>query len=684
MKSNIGTRLVRQVVAAIVAVMAVFGVLDVWRERSQLREGFDAKQARILQQLQIGLETALWNLNKPQVDKIVRSYLIDPDILAIEVREGETTMSHFARRSRDAGGDASPTADDDAAVESGIEDERAVAELAARGETIVDVAALADPTVLGLDADRYERLTAEILREGAVLGSVEVVFTDAVIRRQILLSGLLTAFGVLLLVLVEAFLVRWVVAREVSRPLLEIVHVADRIAQGDVEVDLPRVAHDDEIGSLVESFRRMVTYLQETAAIAEAIAGGDVAGDVTPRSEADVLGHAFREMSLYLQQVARTATAIADGDLRQDIAPRTEADVLGGALRDMVEYLQGMADAALRIATGDLSRAVEPLDDRDVLGTAFRRMSRYLQGMAAAATAIAAGDLRQEVRPESGNDVLGKAFEEMRFLRQTVARLAAESENLSGQAGRLEGISQRMAGDAAETSQRVQVVSRNSQRISGKAGEVASATSELAASTEGMSRHTTDVNEVVHDAVRVVRSAQQTIEELDQSSTEIREIAGGVTLIARQTNLLALNAEIEAARAGGLAKGLVVVAGRVRELARQTGTFADDIGARVESIQSRSALAIDAIGQVAAIISRVQDISIEISHGLAEQVTTTGSISGMIGEAARESEEVYQAVAGVEKATGNTSRSAEALREAAQELIAVAGRLRTLIEKFRV
>jgi hypothetical protein len=106
MTSTIGTRLLRQVVTAIVAVMAIFGVLDIWRERAEARQGFDAKQARILEQLQIGLETALWNLNKPQVDRIVRAYLIDPDLRAIAVTEGETTMSHFARTGARGGGEA--------------------------------------------------------------------------------------------------------------------------------------------------------------------------------------------------------------------------------------------------------------------------------------------------------------------------------------------------------------------------------------------------------------------------------------------------------------------------------------------------------------------------------------------------------------------------------------------------
>lgn len=646
--TSIGVKLLRQVVVGIVAVMLVFGVLSVLRERSEEGKALALKEDRVLQQLDIGLENALWNLNKPQLERIVRSYLLDPDVLSIRVLENETVMCHLARV---------PGTD--------------------------EVEEIGSDQVYAAPPGSHDR-AVEIRRGTDTLGKVEVVFSPGRVGERLRTSIVTTTLALLVLVVVVSALVAVLVRRAVSRPLLAVVEAAERIAEGDVAVRLPEVEADDEIGALVAVFRRMVESLQSTAVVATRIAAGDLGGGVQPRSDADVLGRAFREMSQYLHEVAATATAIAAGDLQHQVRPKSEKDVLGHALQAMVAYLQRMAAAAMQISRGDLSQDAAPAGPRDVLGSGFERMSAYLREMASVATAIAAGDLRREVKAESPNDVLGNAFQELRTLRQMVARLHAESESLSGQAARLQSISGRMAGDSAQASDRVKLASATTQRISAKAGSVAAATAELAASGHRISRHTGDVIGVVQSAVQVVRSAQRTIDELDVSSVEIRQIVGGVSQIARQTNLLALNAEIEAARAGGVAKGLVVVAGRVRDLARQTAAFAEDISSRVESIQSRSAMAIDAINEVATIMTRVQDISIEISHALEEQVGTTGDISRMVAEAAAENEEVDRGINGVATVTANAARSAEALRESAQELAGAAARLRSLIERFKI
>ena len=648
-RTSFGRRLLFRVTAGIVMVMLVLGVLMVGLELTSARQDLDAKMSRTLEQLGIVLEKALWNLDKEQIDKIVRSYLIDPDILSIRVLESDNVMSEFVSD-----------------LESGV-----ISELAA-GE------------VPDFSGDPVSRMSSEIHHEGTVVGSVEVIFS----RQAIVVKTRSGAWGVggaiVVLLLVEWLVVSSVVQRSVSAPLQSVVRAARRIASGDVDVELKDTGVRDEMGDLIAAFREMVAYVQEMAAVATRISNGNIGAGIPPRSEHDVLGKAFQEMTRYLNQAAETATAIARGEVRGEFEPKSDEDVLGKAFEEMVGYLKAVADSASRISTGDLSEDVSPRSDGDVLGLAFVRMSEYLKEMAQVATAIADGDLRKEVRARGRNDLLGSAFQSMHSLRDTVSRIIAESEELGTYATQLQEISSSLTDEAQQSSQRGQLVSVNSQRISGKAIEVATATEELSSSISGLSRHTGEVISVVTEAVVVVRSAKSTIDELDASSEEIGQIVRGISDIAKQTNLLALNAEIEAARAGDAGRGFRVVASRVQELAEQAAAFSKEITGRVEGIQSRSVDAIDATNRVSETISKVHDISIEISRGLSEQSSTTEDIAKKVTQTARESEEVFEAISGVAEASRNASRGATEVEEAARKITQVADRLHRLIEGFRI
>ena len=100
--------------------------------------------------------------------------------------------------------------------------------------------------------------------------------------------------GMISLILASGFF--YFFARSLTLPLTNVVDAAQKIAGGDLSVEVTSEARQDEIGSLARAFTLMIQTLKEKALIAEKIAASDLTVKVTPLSDADTLGNAFATM----------------------------------------------------------------------------------------------------------------------------------------------------------------------------------------------------------------------------------------------------------------------------------------------------------------------------------------------------------------------------------------------------
>jgi len=119
------------------------------------------------------------------------------------------------------------------------------------------------------------------------------------------LSTTLTTGGTFL-ALVWGFVVAYYTAKSITEPLTHLITVAREIGDsGDLDQNID-IHRNDEIGALATTFNNMVAYLKEMAGVSAAVAEGDLAIEVVPRSKRDTLGNAFIRMQHGLQDLVRT------------------------------------------------------------------------------------------------------------------------------------------------------------------------------------------------------------------------------------------------------------------------------------------------------------------------------------------------------------------------------------------
>ena len=318
---------------------------------------------------------------------------------------------------------------------------------------------------------------------------------------------------------------------------------------------------------------------------------------------------------------------------------------------------------------------------------ATRMIVRSLREVRRVLDALAEGDLTQRADVDSRDEpgMMATALDQaMENLRETVAALSTSAQSLAGASEELSANSTQIAAAAAETASEVEVASGAVTQISDNVRSVAAGAEQMTASIGEISTNAAEAARVAAHAVEAADAANAQIAKLGTSSAEIGDVIKVITSIAEQTNLLALNATIEAARAGEAGKGFAVVADEVKQLAQQTARATGEIGQRIEAIQGDAGGAVAAIGEIAQIISRINDFQTTIASAVEEQTATTNEMSQNVSVAAQNSEKVSTNIGGVARAASTTTTGVRDAQRAASELAHMSSELQKVVDRFQL
>ncbi len=368
-----------------------------------------------------------------------------------------------------------------------------------------------------------------------------------------------------------------------------------------------------------------------------------------------------------------------------------------------------------------------------VMGTCIQfagRITRPLVALEAHAVEMAKGNLGIKSLPVETSDEIGSltgAFNTMKDnLHNLISQMAATAEQVAASSEELTANAQQSADTAVHVAETVGDVST---QVDQQLGEVEKAKksvdgvyhdidimSEKAVQVTVASTHTAEAAkrgaDLMEEAIRKMGAIEKSVLEsaavvkaLGENSQQIGQIVEAISSIAQQTNLLSLNAAIEAARAGEQGRGFAVVAEEVRKLAAESQESAEQIKARISSIQQDTTQAVESMQngtnevtqgtkairdvgeQFEDIMAKVDDINKQmeqineavskVSSGAEQIVTAIDAIDNV-------SNKTSNSTQSISSATEQQSASNEEIAAASQALSTLAGKMQEAVSKFKI
>jgi methyl-accepting chemotaxis protein len=320
-----------------------------------------------------------------------------------------------------------------------------------------------------------------------------------------------------------------VLSRSIANPLKDVSRAAERIASGDITIEIPSDERRDEVGVLTKAFRRMIQSLQEMAGVAERIAEGNLRVAVKPQSDKDRLGNAFAVMIGNLRTVTRD---IAEG-----------ANVLGASASQIVASSTQLAAGSAQTATalGETTTTVEEVRQTAQVAT---QKAKYVSESAQNVAAIAQTGRKSTEETGAG---MNRIREQMDSIAQSMVRLSEQTQAIGQIITTVDDLAQQSNLLAVNASIEAAKAGEQGKGFTVVAQEVKSLAEQSKAATTQVRTILNDIQKATGAAVMATEQGSKAVEaggrQSQQAGESIVALAGSVAEAAQAATQIAASSQ---------------------------------------------------------------------------------------------------------------------------------------------